>query len=305
MAWNIVGSSPSAPASPVSVTLHLGAHKTASTHLQKALSARREALGGVGCAYFGPERLRRDLKLPSLDRPLRGVQRKTAPLRAALAEVTQPRLLLSDENILGETRPPSLAQGEWLYPQAEIRLGKLLAALELEGVTVALALRDPLGLIVSGWGHQHLAGRPISFEGYCADVVPDALRWSELVVRLCAVDGVSTVLIWRHEDYSALLPEIMQRLTGVSCDLPSGQDAPLLAGPSARAMQVATQIRAERPDLDYKHALRRAMRQFPRGPDWPAPQPFGSAIQEKIRECYAEDWVELQKMARVTCLTAR
>ena len=234
---------------------------------------------------------------------MRAVHRRTEALRAAIAEREQPRLLLSDENILGETRPPSLAQGARLYPQADLRLSRLLEALELEQVTLALALRNPLALLVSGWGHQHLAGYPVSFEAYVADVVPEELRWSELVARLLGVKGVQKVLLWRYEDYPALLSEITLILTGVKHGAIDGPRALPLAGPSARALEAVGQMQARRPGVSYKRALRRAMRDYPRGCDWPAPQPFSPEASAEGQARYAHDWACLCKMARVQCLT--
>lgn len=287
------------------IVLHLGAHKTASTHLQKSLAAARADLAAGGCTYLGPDLLRRELRIPSLERPLKGILRKSAALRAALADITTPRLLLSDENILGETRPPSLAQGDQLYPGAEARLGKLLAALEMEGVTLALALRDPLALMVSGWGHQHVAGREVSFAEYCAAVQPAALRWSGLVERLMGCAGVRDLLLWRYEEYGGLAAEIGQRLTGLACVpvLAGGQGGALLAGPSARALSEAAAIRRAQPGLDYKHALRRAMRRYPRGPDTPAPQLFAPEEMAASARAYRDDWERLCAMEDVTCLT--
>ncbi len=234
-----------------------------------------------------------------------GVRRKTAPLRAALAQLSQPRLLLSDENILGETRPPSLAHGTQLYPGAEARLAKLLAALELQGVTVALALRDPLALLVSGWGHQHMAGHEIAFHSYIEGVVPQDLRWQELVMRLLGCEGVHHVLLWRYEDYPALAGMIARRLTGVAAAARlTGQVAPLLTGPSARALASVARIRAENPKLDYKHALRRAMQQYPRAAGYPPAQPVAPEACADSQTRYQADWQNLRAMAGVTCLTA-
>ena len=65
-----MGSSPSAPASPAAVpdtlTVHLGAHKTATTHLQHSLGRARADLRRHGVAYFGPDLLRGRLRLPQL-----------------------------------------------------------------------------------------------------------------------------------------------------------------------------------------------------------------------------------------------
>ncbi|MDN3713090.1 hypothetical protein QWZ10_17480 [Paracoccus cavernae] len=91
----------------MALILHLGAHKTATTHLQKSLQLAVETLAEAGIYYAGPDLLRTDL-CPLVD----GVgakgpqghakaQRASAVLHQAQADF--PHLLVSDENLLGGT----------------------------------------------------------------------------------------------------------------------------------------------------------------------------------------------------------
>ncbi|MCC5967906.1 MAG: hypothetical protein JJU24_17455 [Natronohydrobacter sp.] len=305
-----MGSSPPAPASPAPVLLHIGAHKTASTHLQSVLLANRDRLRAAGCAYFGPDLLRGDLKLPRARAVASVYQRDLSPLRGAVdaARAEGCRVLLSDENIHGGgPRPPLLAAGGVYYPQAEARVARLLEGLGVRDAVLCLALREPVAHLVSGWGHQYLAGRPMSFAEYCADVDIAALRWSELVGRLAGLRDVAQVLVWRQEEYGALAGRLFPALTGVEAAALDWPEAlagrASLVGPSARAMEEVPGIMARNPGLEPKQAVRRAMRRFPKSAQWPAPEAVAADLRAASCAQYAADWARLCAMPGVTCLT--
>jgi len=291
--------------------IHIGAHKTASTHLQKTLSLNSDVLAQQGCVYFGPDRLRHDLKIPGLHRRPKAIRDRIKPLLDAIQaeQAMGHRLLLSDENIMGGgPKPPALAHGEVLYPKLQSQITVLLDALELRDVTVCLALRNPLDLLVSAWGHQFRRGNLEGFEQFCKEVVPLALRWSDVVLRLQSCSGVKRVLVWRYEDYSSLLYPLLGALSGCRQDTALKTPAhergsAFLIGPSARAIDLVPKLVADEPGLDAKVALRRAMRQFPKSLDHPAPQPFPADHVIQAKALYRADWDSLTAMAGVACLT--
>ena len=295
---------------PKAVIVHVGAHKTASTHLQKLCLANRDTLAAQGCAYFGPDRLRGDLRMPALERTPRAIARKIAPFHAALqAELAAgQRVLISNENILGAPRPPVLADGGVLYPRAALNIDALLTALDLRDVTLCLALRDPLDLLVSAWGHQHMAGRPMPFEAFCDGLDPMALRWSELVARLLGCAGVAQIWLWRYDAYRDHALGIVAHLAGLAegavlNNPPVASSSNYLTGPSARAIAALPKIMATHPDATAKDAMRKAMRRFPKSADLPGPLPFDAGQRAEGAACYAQDWAALQGWASVACLS--
>lgn len=303
MVWNSVGSGASAPASHAQCIIHIGAHKTASTHLQKSLLAQRATLAAQGCAYLGPDLLRKRYALPSLIRSASVLKRKLASLRMDVAQdvARGQRIVLSDENIIGSPRPPDLALGAQLYPQAQDRVAKLIAGLALSDVTLCLALRDPLPFLTSAWGHQFLALKPVGFDAFVAELDPLALRWSDMVDRLLSCKGVSRVVLWRFEDHAEIAPQVMTFLGGTDPALPL-LAAPHLVGPSARAIAHIGKLTETRPDLSPRQVLRRALRRFPKSPEWPAPDPFGPDLRAQSRAQYQDDWTRLCQMPHVTCM---
>lgn len=287
------------------IGLHLGAHKTATTYLQRALKRQRGGLLREGVAAFGPDRLRGDLRLPSLAAPDSTPAAGFAALREAITaeHAAGRRVLLSQENLLGTTRPGRIARGAQLYPLATARLAAAMSGLGVTGAEVFLAIRSPLPFLASGHGQQAKAGRLMPFARYLDGVDPLALRWSELVARLAALDGVTQVIVWRFEDHEAILPAVLARMLGARAAarlrLPARTSN---TGPSARALDAALAAQRDDPARDPQDALRDAMTQWPKSPDCPGPTPFDSATLARGAAAYDADVARLASMDGVELL---
>lgn len=285
------------------VILHLGAHKTGSTHLQATLRSGDAALAAAGVRLLDPPRLRRPFGLEqivrqgaaapgaaALARMLAGAP-ELAPDRAPdrvpeLAPAPAPgRVLLSDENLAGpalQDRAPGI-----LYPLAEARLAAFLGAGGVADVTLALAVRAPADWLVSAWSQRLLAGHYQPFEVFARGHDPARLRWAELLGRLLAVPGVAGCILWRFEAYPAVLPRVLDRLAGLR-DGMSPPGAPANPGLSARA---AAAIAAD-PGGDREDRRRRAaaaQRRFPKSLAHPAPAPFAPAVLAAAAAAHAGD----------------
>lgn len=287
------------------IGLHIGAHKTGTTYLQRALKRRREELLHDGVAAFGPERLRRDLRVPSLAEPGAATPCAFAPLRDAIAAEAAAgrRVLLSEENLLGTTRAGRIARGAQFYPQAAARVGAMLTGLRETEATLFLAVRNPLPFLISGHGQQAKAGRLMPFARYLDGVNPLALRWSELVARLAALDGVAQVIVWRFEDHAAILPDMLGRMLGARAAarlrLPAQVRNP---GPSARALYAALNALRDSPARDPRETLRDAMAEWPKGPDQPGPMPFDRAALAEGAAAYDADMTALAGLDKVSLI---
>ncbi len=202
---------------PLRIIVHLGAHKTASTHLQQALGRARTALAARGVALFLPEDLRRDgLRLTGCIAAPREDGGHAAMIRNAFAEAARGAraLLISEENILGTAHNPAMIAREQFYPEAQARLARLAALLPSGEVTMALALRDPAGFLVSAYSQRLLAGTIESFEDFRGGLDPASLSWADLVARLQGAMPQSRMLLWRYEDYPGIAGPALTAMLG-------------------------------------------------------------------------------------------
>ena len=114
----------------IKITIHAGAHKTATTHLQNRLLENENLFAKNRCAYLGPEKIHDEFGTlwKALGRAEPNEQQKIKLEKIKLAALTagQPRLLISEENIIGGFK--DLMNGtnrEMIYPKAIERLTRL------------------------------------------------------------------------------------------------------------------------------------------------------------------------------------
>lgn len=323
----------------MSLTVHVGAHKTATTHLQSTLRAMIPALLAAGTLYSdvahwrgarelagGVSRLsarmaRREAGAPpspfragtepgaeaAADRcsgtPLGGDQQAIAQVIDRMVDIW-PQVLLSEENILGGIRSDRLfGAGSLLYPDARARIDALALMLRRRPVRLCLSIREPSGFLTSAFAMQVLGGRQLLFEDYLNGFRPEALSWSGLAERLLSVPGVAGLTVWRYEDYPAIRPAIFDRL------LPPGlaRAAPDLPAVNVSMSQDAFDAVRRRAmddtDADLTRMARRAARQFPRRPGERTLQVVDPATARLCAAAYAEDCARLSAMAGVDLLS--
>ena len=289
------------------IVLHLGAHKTASTHLQRSLERHEGALARQGVLYMGPRHLRRaGLRLRQVieggEPPITWRRRIGRDVVALFADAET--ILVSDENILGSAHDPRVVREGVLYPDAAGRLDQLLRSFRARGVDLFLAVRDPAGFVVSAYGQFLLAGGRADFGAFLDGADITRLAWADLVARLLPVRGVTGCTVWRYEDYPACLPQIVAQM------LPGGQGAGLVAlegrmqaGFSAQAHAQLRAWQAEgcaAPEGSTLAALARA--RFPKTGDTPAFAPFAEQVLARSAASYAADVARIRAMAGVRIL---
>ncbi|KPQ07259.1 MAG: hypothetical protein HLUCCA12_05465 [Rhodobacteraceae bacterium HLUCCA12] len=293
------------------IILHIGAHKTASTHLQLALAHRRGALGRGGTALFLPGDLRKDgLRLQNylgLEPSAASAAEHGAQIRAAFATAARwaDRLVVSDENILGALYNPGVFREGTLYAHAGARLALLAATLPDGPVTVALALRNPAGYLTSVYSQWLMSGRVMPFDRFLGAVDPAALRWSGLVERLIDAMPGLRLAVWRYEDYPAVAPAVLRGLLSEGASLVRLAQPRAHPGLSARAhAAVMDECRAfMMADRDHVASRVQALREaYPKGAVYPAFHPFDQDTLARTTASYDTDCAEIARMDRVTAL---
>ncbi|MGB0928255.1 MAG: hypothetical protein ACPGVA_13660 [Pikeienuella sp.] len=142
------------------LTLHIGAHRTATNSLQATLRRLFEA-GKLGdMAYFGPYRLRPRFSVTMLGISKAPTLARAIPLRllsrdlAAALRSDQP-VLYSEEASLGRV-DATLLKGRGLYPTAAAHLQALHTMLGVKNARVVLSVRSPAAWYPSAYAMASL-----------------------------------------------------------------------------------------------------------------------------------------------------
>ena len=222
----------------IEIILHAGAHKTASTHLQNRLLENENLLAKAGCSYLGPERIRDEFGTL-----WKALGRSNTPLqqKSKLADLAagQPRLLISEENIIGGFKDlmngPNRAM---IYPKALERLTRLALLVAPNPLHIAMAVREPCSYYVSVYNQLLLSGRFQTWERFSKGLDPTAVKWSDILRPMADIPGVAEVSIWRYEDYHRVFPQVLNTLLGrPPPDIPPQLEKRMHAGLSERAVQ--------------------------------------------------------------------
>ncbi|HHX89787.1 MAG TPA: hypothetical protein GX700_08465 [Paracoccus sp.] len=292
------------------IIVHIGAHKTASTHLQMAMGRAGDRLKARGVAYFGPEALRRrGLGVPEYLSAGAEDPDHAERIRAALAD--QPpdrprdRLVLSDENLLGNAHNVELIRTARLYPRAPERLARLAPLLPAGEVVLALAIRNPAGFLASAYAQRLMSGRLQTYSDYAQGLDPARLSWADLIERVMAALPRATCHVWRYEDYPANAPEVLCSLLGEAA--PAARPGPGIAHPglSARAHAAlmaeapALAMRGEEAVRERVKALRAA---WPKDVQSPGLQPHDPATLLRATASYTADCARIAALPGVHAL---
>jgi len=268
---------------PDRIVLHLGAHKTASTHLQQALRRSRPALAAAGIVALVPDDLRKDgLRLQDWLGLTGEDPAHEQALRAAFARPAR-RLVLSEENLPGMVPGPALGAEGCLYPQAGARLAKLARVLPAGArVTLALALREGAGFLASCHVQGLMAGRLAPYAQVFGGIDPAALDWAGLAARLLAARPEAELVVWNFADWPAIAPAVARALLGAGAPGLDWPRAPAHPGLSAPA--VAALLAEAPPDAETARARARALRAaLPKSAGHPPFDPWPAGVGAGIR----------------------
>ncbi|WP_108260228.1 hypothetical protein [Mangrovicoccus ximenensis] len=268
---------------PRRVHIHLGLHKTASTHLQAAITRAEPELRAAGTAWLAPAPIRKG-KTGILE----AIDGTAAPGRARrwLGRLAQdcPLLVISEENIPGTMEDNFLGPSPGPYRSGAARLGALLGALDLKDVQLFLCLRHPADYYASCYRFHVMRNPFLPWKAYSRQVRLADLRWQPLVAALVALPRVAGITLWRYEDYPACGAQLLAALLG------TGHPPVDLSGrlnESPDGMQIRDLYRAEglRPDF--------------RGPGF---RPFGPLARLRADARHARELAVLARHPGVTLL---
>ena len=209
------------------VILHIGAHRTGTTTLQRFLNTNRGVLKSHGIAFWGPGKTRSGLftgLMRAPDKVTRDDNRRANRARGLIAiEISRLEaegfhtLIVSEENINGGLM--HCAGTGVLYPQAQVRMSRVAEAFKPHPTRVALAVRSY---------ERHWA----SVLAFClkqGHAPPDApalqaislqpRRWSHLVADTARAFPEAERVVWPFEALIGL-PEVqLGALLGRALDL--------------------------------------------------------------------------------------
>lgn len=252
------------------LTLHLGAHRTGTTALQKAMRAASQPLGAAGVQVWGPSVTRAIFDGHVLHDPA-GVPDPAATdaaqraLAAALAEAARDgakEIVISDENLIG-TMPGNFRNGS-LYPNAPERLRRLAAILPAAPWRVVLSIRPYRAYWASAYAFAAARAGLADFDEYRPALLADSRGWRALAtaIREAFPDaGLAIVPFNRRAEDVVQIASLLPGGTHVQVQLDRG--GPENRAPSASQLAALRHLRAADPNAKMPDLIVRARAEAP------------------------------------------
>lgn len=281
--------------------IHLGAHKTATTHLQQALVAARPELRTQGVDFI-PLRKLREAALPDVLSQLIDAKADRPARRRALAGALRPlrgkaeTVAFSEENLIGLSA--HLLRGPKPYPGAG-KMVRWLGQLAAGGAEVKLffAIRSFDTLAPSAYAEatrrRHLPG---GFEAVRARYAEAPPSWVGLIDRLRKAAPRAELRVWLYEDYAAHARELATLFLGVDPgELDVSRRPQGTATPSAAAVAEAEALPRGLSKEDRAARSAEIYARLPAAGPETKFNPFTDEERARLRDRYAQDLDEIER----------
>ncbi|MDO5612563.1 MAG: hypothetical protein Q4G14_04880 [Paracoccus sp. (in: a-proteobacteria)] len=264
--------------------LWLGAHKTGTTFLQNALEHSNDVLKKAGYCYMPLTKFR---------------ARYTRPL-VYDGDHGQPHAPVPGMNLIFDENIPGLVQGalspSGLYPQAAQRSQKVAQYFGLNAPDIWFGLRDYVSFLPSLFCETL---KSISYQPFVRFYDPQnhPVNWVDLIGRLRLAFPASRICVYQNEALRGREAALLSAATGIPAadfTIPDGSERPGFSHRAVRSLYDLSKTRTvERRDVFA------AVRQYPKGPKWPAFDPFNAARKQELSAAYQAHLHELRNLADV------
>jgi len=205
-------------AEQIKVSLHLGPHKTATTHFQAMMRDNRDLLVDGGVRFYGPDYLRyRDRTLEKMfgvfERARTLNKRNPEEQLKFLAKGAR-RILFSEENFMGPLHDGKGNVSLPLYPEASSRLEALRERIPDVPLRLFLSMRRPDQFLQSAYSQSLLSGVMMSPEKFRRRNPLEEVDWVDLVDRVGATKGHDGLYLWQYEAYESLVRPLTRPMIG-------------------------------------------------------------------------------------------
>jgi len=275
---------------------HIGAHKTATTHLQQLLTHLDSEVHLPQAKILPMSITRPALRYAAADNRSTGIQRRfrrDLKLRFKHARTLRqaakgaPVAILSEEDTLGWSQDQL---GHCFYPNLSgLRLLKMIS--EGDVLRIYLSVRSYHTLLPSAFfeSYKVFPDAPERLRKSTDSMLAGTASWVELLERISMSLPAAEINFWTQEDYAQQQQNIVERFVGQNLDpLPDLPRPKQTASPNADALLDVSRLD---PDLPMRTRHRRVEEIYQANPRGRGPEPefFSAQEMELLKSNYARD----------------
>ncbi len=261
--------------------LHIGAHKTATTYLQKKLAINMELLDKHGIYYLPLEILRRNFTSMLQDKPSNEVAAKL------VAAAKTGDVIVSDENIAGV--PGDLVRSGAYYPQISERLALASEILGNDRPEIFMAMREYSSFAVSMYCEYIRHRDFLPFDEYFEIYKASGFSWRKVISDIRKGVPGAKIVLWDFSRFSKIENKIFAEMTGLDPALLTEPEGPVRESFSEMTMLALNTLNG----VIEPHLIRRAVqglaRAYPRGDEFKGYSPLPLDTAEALKAAYRAD----------------
>ncbi len=242
------------------VILHIGAHRTGTSSLQRTLHKNREKLTKNDITYWGPKTTRGgvftgllQVRPAESERLRRNVMRSRALIGLRLEKMSQKgrkTLLVSEENILGSMR--TNLRTRTLYPGLEERLSRFSEVFGARCTRVGMAVRPYEDYWASSLAYTLRSGQNWLDRRAIEALVEQPRNWRDVVQDVTRAFPNAEVVVWEFARLIGRPQDQFRALNGFGRLRLSPDISRRNAAPTRNDLR---EILSDRNDMDALHAL--------------------------------------------------
>lgn len=290
---------------PSEIRVHIGAHKTATTHLQDTLELCENELENMGISYINRDKFRNKIAFLTQENVFQGSRRNFFEKRYTLTSKLfqfhgkEQALVLSEENIMGNA-----LEALFTSPYPTPKLNFINYAKKLTGVQVFISLRS-FSAFYPGAYITALRFNPLEamhrkdklLERLSGGELPS---WVEVVKRFEKQLQNCNLRCWTFDDYLSNMDCVVTQFLGrPSPELPKLPKTVKTATPSVKAIHEIESVISERNFIlteDWRNQCDRIFRKYAISENNPKYTFLSEELKFQLDEQFSEDIFDLESM---------
>jgi len=206
----------------IKLSLHLGAHKTATTHIQDTLQFHKRLLRSAGINYIDRKTIRKNGRLinkavNNFDKYIffrrQRASNKINKLFLSLIDPDFSTNIISEEDLIG--LPQDLLSKQY-YSNIKTNLSVLSSLKEAYDISIFLSIRSPATILPSAYSQMARIGKisPNLFNKIKHNTLNNTPLWCPTIKSINKAFSSSPIYIWKYEDYNKKRNSILNLMCG-------------------------------------------------------------------------------------------
>lgn len=263
--------------------LHIGAHKTATSYMQKKLALNVELLNRRNIHYDPLDVFRKEFT-PLLNE---NVTRESEWVRELRGTARATNVLVSEENIMGV--PGDLVREGQYYIRARERLVRACQLLGNTTPEIYLSLREYAGFTVSMYSEYIRHREFLKFRDYLDLYEKSGFSWVRVIEDIVAAVPGARLSVWDFGHFRKIEKDVFQAMLGFDPDIFHNPEGPVRESFSGVAVRAFEALSGALSHAEMKKLINPIARNLPKGDSYPAFDPHLPEMKEKMKAQFRAD----------------